>query len=46
MARRKIQTLPMLVCDARTLEPRSLLEVDGCGSGCDCGYGYGYGAGA
>jgi hypothetical protein len=38
MARRESQALPVVVCDARTVEPRSLPEVDG------YGYGYGYGA--
>ena len=42
MARRESQALPVVVCDARTVEPRSLLEIDGYG----CGYGSGSGYGA
>jgi|TARA_B100001105_G_C22323066_1_gene413422 hypothetical protein len=32
VARRESQALPVVVCDARTVEPRSLLEVDGYGA--------------
>ncbi|MEO2183671.1 MAG: hypothetical protein ABGY43_15365 [bacterium] len=39
MARRDSQALPVVVCDARTVEPRPLLEVGGYGYG--SGYGYG-----